>query len=162
MIHKKTYLGIVKKEAQVISPTARGALFSARTTPQPSQNLLVEPSWNPRGALPQGRPGPPRSLFGLRPRSFQLLGEKTFEGHAHSSNTCFYIFPNNTVCQGGVSRITKLEQHRLFPEPCCGKKVTKDKTLLWTANTGHKEGYSAGQRTYKSNVQELAGPNQLR
>ena len=32
-------------------------LFSARTTPQPSQNL-VEPWWNPRGTLPQGRPGP--------------------------------------------------------------------------------------------------------
>ena len=36
------------KEAQVISPTACGALFSARTTPQPSQNL-VEPWWNPSG-----------------------------------------------------------------------------------------------------------------
>ena len=47
------------QEAQAISPTA--ALFSARTTPQPSQNpvepswnaggTLVEPSWNPRGTL---------------------------------------------------------------------------------------------------------------
>ena len=38
----------------------------SRTTP-PSQNL-VEPSWNPGGTLveplPQGRPGPPRSLSG--------------------------------------------------------------------------------------------------
>ena len=39
-----------KKRAQVISPTACGALFSARTTPQPSQNL-VEPSWNPGKTL---------------------------------------------------------------------------------------------------------------
>ena len=45
---------------------------------EPSCNLtlqnLVEPWWNPRGTLPQGRPGPPRSLFGLRSQSFQLLG----------------------------------------------------------------------------------------
>ena len=31
---------------------------------------------NPRGTLPQGLPGPPRSLSGLRLQSFQLLGEK--------------------------------------------------------------------------------------
>ena len=37
---------------------------------------LVEPWWNPRGTSPQGRPGPPRSLSGLRPQSFQLLGNK--------------------------------------------------------------------------------------
>ena len=36
---------------------------------------LVEPWWNPGGTLPQGRPGPPRSLSG-RPQSFQLLGKK--------------------------------------------------------------------------------------
>ena len=62
-----------KKKAQVISPTACGALFSARTTLQPSQNL-VEPSWNPGGTLvePHLRAGPPRSLSGLRPQSFQL------------------------------------------------------------------------------------------
>ena len=59
----------------MISPAACGALFSARTTPQPSQNF-VEPRWNPRGTLPQGRPGPPRSLSGLRHQSFQLLGKK--------------------------------------------------------------------------------------
>ena len=35
----------------------------------------MEPWWNPRGTLPQGRPGPPRSLSGLRPQSFQLLGK---------------------------------------------------------------------------------------
>ena len=34
----------------MIPPTARGALFSARATPQPSQNL-VEPWWNPGGTL---------------------------------------------------------------------------------------------------------------
>ena len=37
---------------------------------------LVEPWWNPHGTLPQGRPGPPRTLSGLRPQSFQLLGKK--------------------------------------------------------------------------------------
>ena len=47
---------------------------------------LVEPSWNPDGTpgatlvepcgtLAQGRPKPPRSLSGLRPQSFQLLGK---------------------------------------------------------------------------------------
>ena len=37
----------------MISPTACGALFSARTTLQPSQKLveLVEPPWNPGGTL---------------------------------------------------------------------------------------------------------------
>ena len=34
----------------------------------------MEPWWNPGGTLPQGRPGPPRTLSGLRPHSFQLLG----------------------------------------------------------------------------------------
>ena len=38
---------------------------------------LVEPWWNPRGTFPPGRPGPPRSLSGLRPQSFQLLGKKS-------------------------------------------------------------------------------------
>ena len=37
---------------------------------------LVEPGWNPRGTSPQGRPVPPRSLSGLRPQSFQLVGKK--------------------------------------------------------------------------------------
>ena len=55
-----------KKEAQVTSPTACGALFSARTTPQPSQNLvepwwspgrtLVEPSWNLTSRPPRTTP----------------------------------------------------------------------------------------------------------
>ena len=76
-----------QKQAQVISPTARGVLV-ARTTPQPSKNLVeplwnpsgtLELSWSPRGTLPQGRPGPPRSLSGLRPQSFQLLGKKERE-----------------------------------------------------------------------------------
>ena len=35
----------------------------------------MEPWWNFRGTFPQGRPGPPRSLSGLRPQSFQLLGK---------------------------------------------------------------------------------------
>ena len=40
----------------MISPTACGALFSARTTPHPSQNL-VEPWWNSWNLTP----GPPRT-----------------------------------------------------------------------------------------------------
>ena len=36
---------------------------------------LVEPWWNPGRTLPQGH-GPPRSLSGLRPQSFQLLKTK--------------------------------------------------------------------------------------
>ena len=35
------------------------------------RGTLVEPWWNSRGTLPQGRPGPPRSLSGLRPQSLQ-------------------------------------------------------------------------------------------
>ena len=46
-----------KKKAQVISPTACGALFSTRTTPQPSQNL-VEPSWNLTSGPPRTTPEP--------------------------------------------------------------------------------------------------------
>ena len=49
--------------------------FLVLAPPQASQNL-VERWWNPRGTLPQGRPGAPWSLFGLRPQSFQLLGKK--------------------------------------------------------------------------------------
>ena len=59
-----------------LSPTACSALFCS--TPQLSQNL-VEPSWHPRGTcgtLLQDRPGPLRSLSGLTPQSFQLLGKK--------------------------------------------------------------------------------------
>ena len=80
-----------KQIAQVISPTACGALFSARTTPQPSQwnprGTLVEPWWNPRGTLPQGRPGPPWSLSGLRQAETKLSagGKKPKDGHSNES-----------------------------------------------------------------------------
>ena len=66
-----------KTTTQVISPTACGALFGARTTAAlagPRGNLveiswnpggtLVEPSWNPRGTLPQGRPDHPGAYLG--------------------------------------------------------------------------------------------------
>ena len=46
---------------------------------EPSWNpggTLVEPSWN----LTSGPPRPPRSLSGLRPQSFQLLGKNTIGG----------------------------------------------------------------------------------
>ena len=41
------------------------------------------PWWNPGGTLAQGRPEPPRSLSGLRPQSFQLLGGKKEEEKKH-------------------------------------------------------------------------------
>ena len=56
------------------SPTACGALFSARTTPQPSQNL-AEPSRNPGKTFPQGLPGPPRSLSGAETPKLSAVGE---------------------------------------------------------------------------------------
>ena len=49
---------------------------AALAEPRGTLVTLVEPWWNPRGTSPQARPGPPRSLSGLRPRSFQLLGKK--------------------------------------------------------------------------------------
>ena len=54
--------------------------FYARNTAALAEprGTLAEPLWNPGGTLPQGRPGPPWSLSGLRPQSFQLLGEKTY------------------------------------------------------------------------------------
>ncbi|CAJ1390923.1 unnamed protein product [Effrenium voratum] len=61
-------------QAHVISPTACGAPFSARTAPQPRRT-----SWNPGGTLvPQGRPGPPRSLSGLGPQAFSCWGRNIF------------------------------------------------------------------------------------
>ena len=103
----------------MISPAACGVLFSARTTPhhpaalaEPRGTLvepwwnpggtlvepwwnpggtLVEPWWNPRGTLAQGRPGPPRSLSGLRPQSFQLLGKN--KTHVHFSKWTFCKSP---------------------------------------------------------------------
>ena len=63
------------------SPTACGALFSARATPQPSQNprgTLVEPWWNCGGTLvePSWINTPPEPIWAHRPQSFQLLGKK--------------------------------------------------------------------------------------
>ena len=65
-----------------MSPTACGALFGARTTPQPSHHpaalaeprgTLVEPWWNPRGTLPQGRP----AIWSETPK-LSAVGEKQF------------------------------------------------------------------------------------
>ena len=53
---QKSYKKKKRDKDQVISPTARRALFCSRTTPQP-RGTLVEPWWNPRGTLSQGRPG---------------------------------------------------------------------------------------------------------
>ena len=56
----------------LVEPTlVKPCLKPPQTTPN-----LVERSWNPRGTFNQGRPGPPRTLSGLRPQSFQLLGKK--------------------------------------------------------------------------------------
>ena len=48
---------------------------SARTFAEPWCKPGVEPYFKPGGTLVK-RPGPPRSLSGLRPQSFQLLGKK--------------------------------------------------------------------------------------
>ena len=67
-----------KKNAQVTSPTACGALSSARTTPQPSQNL-VEPWWNPRGTLVEPSwnltSGPREPIWAETPK-LSAVGEK--------------------------------------------------------------------------------------
>ena len=67
------------KKDQVISPTACGALFSARATPQ---QILVERSWNPGGTLVEPSwnltSGPPRTTpqpIWAETQSFQLLGK---------------------------------------------------------------------------------------
>ena len=86
--------------AALVSP--RGTLPQTTQTTPPLQKpggnaggTLVEPWWNPGGTLvvlwwnlwwnpggtlAQGRREPPRSLSGLRPQSFQLLGKKQFGG----------------------------------------------------------------------------------
>ena len=56
-------------------PDSMRCSFSARTTPHPSQNL-VGPWWNPR-------PGPPRSLAGLRPNG------KT--SHTNGGNSLMFL-----------------------------------------------------------------------
>ena len=64
----------------MISPTDCGALCSARTTPQPSQSLVEplwnpgEPWWNPRGTLPQDRPG---AYLGRDPKASSCWGKET-------------------------------------------------------------------------------------
>ena len=87
------------------TPTACGALFSARTTPQPSQNLvepswnlggtLVEPSWNLASGPPQTTPEPiwvetpklsavgekqRRGMPGQSARASGRFGDSDFEG----------------------------------------------------------------------------------
>ena len=88
-----------EKKAQVISPTAYGALFSARTTPQPWQNLgepwwnpggtlvapwwnpsgtLVEPWWNPRGTFTSGPPRTtPEPICAETPKLAAVGGKNT-------------------------------------------------------------------------------------
>ena len=65
------------------SPTACGALFSARTTPQSSQNLvelwwnpsgtLVEPSWNLTSGPPRTTPEP---IWAETPKLSAVRGKK--------------------------------------------------------------------------------------
>ena len=69
----------------MISPTACGALFSART------RSPCRTSWDPRGTSPQGHPRPARSLSG-RPQSFQLLGR----------NIYLFIYFNHYLCNSVV------------------------------------------------------------
>ena len=54
-------------DEKVVSPTACGALFSARTTPQPSQ-IRVEPSWNPGGTLVEPWWNPPELIWAETPK----------------------------------------------------------------------------------------------
>ena len=87
----------------MISPTACGALFSARTTRPCSPRrtswnpggTLVEDWWNSRGALPQGRPGPPgpprttpEPVWAETPK-LSAVGENT-----HKRNTPHNICPD--------------------------------------------------------------------
>ena len=69
-----------KKTAQVRSPTACGALCSARTTPQPSQNL-AEPSWNPGGTLVEpclrAAPDHPEPIWAETPKRSAVGKTKT-------------------------------------------------------------------------------------
>ena len=51
----------------------------------------MERWWNPRGTLPQGRPGPPRSLSGLRPHSFQLLGKNMRSEGRCAASCCWDV-----------------------------------------------------------------------
>ena len=89
-----------KKKKQKIRryPQQHAMLFVVLAPPRSLRRIswnprgtLVEPWWNPRVTLPQGRPGPPRCLSGLRPRSFQLLGrkkEKTRPGQVRKGIVC--------------------------------------------------------------------------
>ena len=60
-----------------------GTLVEPWWNPGGTRGTLVEPHLKPPRTTPQplqicqGRPGPPRSLSGLRPQSFQLLGKNT-------------------------------------------------------------------------------------
>ena len=89
-----------------------------QSTPNPGGNLadggthLVEPWWNSGGTLAQGRPEPPRSLSGLRPQSFQLLGnekkEKQEKKKKHTHRTLGDEPPASRACASSTWRITVL------------------------------------------------------
>ena len=64
-----------KKRGDIPNSMQFALLRTHRRTSWNPRGTLVEPWSNPGGTLPQGRPGP-RSLSGLRPQSFQLLGRK--------------------------------------------------------------------------------------
>ena len=117
----------------MISPTACGARFSARTTPQPSQNLaeprgtlvepwwnpggpLVEPWWNPRGTLvePSWNPrgtlitsGPPRTtpepIWAETPK-LQLLGNNNKTPGVPAHVTLLWMFCHRQVSSRELSR----------------------------------------------------------
>ena len=107
----------------------------------------MEPWWNPRGTLAQGRPGPPRSLSGLRPQSCQLLGKN------RSSPCFFFLVPVNwfNIYGHPTGRGTNRESPRLFvlsgdfvpasdPGRCAGHKSHKAGGRPFAAPGGTADG----------------------
>ena len=75
-----------KKNKAMISPTACGALFSARATPQPSRTLwnprgnMVKPWWNPRGTSAPDHPG---AYLGCDPKAFSRGRKQQAQSQPH-------------------------------------------------------------------------------
>ena len=93
----------------------------------------MEPWWNPPRALPQGRPGPPRSLSRLRPQSFQLLGKNkrsTHPRHVERSSTLRIrrVSPNSYDRCSGVWGSRIMDQP--VPPSAHGPKMPERTSLL--------------------------------
>ena len=93
LMEPSLYTVLKQSDASSVQPTG-----SSQTTLQPSQcwwkfcGILIEPGpwnlrgtsvepwWKPRGTLPQGCPGPPRSLSGLRPQKLGKAATTAYKG----------------------------------------------------------------------------------